>query len=87
MSGGVSGRPIKTLSLQIIRHLREELPKGFPILGIGGIQDYDDLIDLHEAGATGFELGTVLTQFPLLAIKLLKRIAREGQPGRGVMQL
>lgn len=76
--GGVSGRPIKPLAIAILEELRSRLPEGFPIYAGGGIQTYRDVRDFVDAGATGIVLGTVLTQYLLLAIILLLTIRKKG---------
>ena len=82
LAGGVSGRPIRERALATIKTLRRLLPPGFLIIGGGGIQSYGDLKKFAEAGATGFSLGTVLTQYPIRAIVLLLMIRLFGLPTR-----
>lgn len=59
--GGMSGRPLKPLSLEAIEKLRA-MPGGadLTLLGGGGIQDADDLDEYAAAGADHFALGTIL---------------------------
>ena len=59
--GGMSGRPLKPLSLEVVEKLRA-LPGGgeLTLIGGGGIREPADLDDYAEAGADHFALGTVL---------------------------
>ena len=50
-SGGLSGRPLAEAANQIIRSLREGLPKGYPIIGVGGIMNAVDALNKIRAGA------------------------------------
>ena len=49
-SGGLSGRPLAEAANQIIRSLREGLPKGYPIIGVGGIMNAVDALNKIRAG-------------------------------------
>jgi dihydroorotate dehydrogenase (NAD+) catalytic subunit len=55
--GGLSGPAIKPIALRIVRELWKVLD--VPIVGIGGIQDADDVMEFLLAGATAVQLGTV----------------------------
>jgi dihydroorotate dehydrogenase len=61
--GGLSGRPLTERSRQVVRHLFGGLPKGTPIVGVGGIMDGNDAWRMILAGAslvqiyTGFVYG------------------------------
>ncbi len=50
-AGGLSGRPVRNRSTEIIRYLREKLGKDFPIIGVGGIMTPEDAVEKLEAGA------------------------------------
>ncbi|MBL8286416.1 MAG: quinone-dependent dihydroorotate dehydrogenase [Rubrivivax sp.] len=50
-AGGLSGRPVFEASNRVIRRLRARLPKGFPIIGVGGVLSGDDALAKREAGA------------------------------------
>jgi dihydroorotate dehydrogenase len=51
-NGGVSGRPLRNRSTEIIRFLRERLNKDVTIIGVGGIMNPGDAIEKIEAGAS-----------------------------------
>ena len=50
-SGGLSGRPLKKLSTEIIRKLYAHLGGCVPIIGVGGIENAEDAWDKLVAGA------------------------------------
>jgi len=58
-AGGVSGKPLKPVSLTVIRGLRARpFGKDLTILGGGGIYEARDIDDYRAAGADHFALGT-----------------------------
>lgn len=50
--GGLSGKPIKRRSTEIIRYLSENSAKAFPIIGVGGIHSAEDALEKLDAGAS-----------------------------------
>jgi dihydroorotate dehydrogenase len=50
-TGGLSGRPLKPLSTEIIRKLYAPLQGKVPIIGVGGIENADDAWEKLVAGA------------------------------------
>ena len=58
--------------------------RGVPIVGLGGVLDWEDAAEFVLAGATGIGLGTALFVDPALARKcakgLQKWVNRQGQP-------
>ncbi len=50
-NGGLSGRPIKNRSTEVIRHLADKSGKAFPIIGVGGIFTPEDALEKLNAGA------------------------------------
>jgi dihydroorotate dehydrogenase len=58
-AGGLSGAPLKPLSLRCIRYLRAtQLGERLVLIGGGGIQTMADIDDYAEAGADHVALGT-----------------------------
>lgn len=55
-AGGLSGKPIKDRSTEVIRYLSEKSNKSFPIIGVGGIHSAEDAIEKLEAGASLIQL-------------------------------
>lgn len=56
--GGLSGAPLHTLSVTVIRRLRAELGAGFPIIGVGGIVDAQHALATLQAGANLIQVYT-----------------------------
>ncbi len=59
-TGGLSGAPVFEASNRVIRALRAALPRGYPIIGVGGILSADDARAKLVAGATLVQLYTGL---------------------------
>ncbi len=64
--GGVSGSFVKPKALEcvsIVRKVANELGKNknYPIIGMGGISDANDVLEFEKAGATIFGIGSALT--------------------------
>jgi dihydroorotate dehydrogenase len=55
-AGGLSGKPVKNRSTEVIRYLSEKSNKSFPIIGVGGIHSAEDAIEKLEAGASLIQL-------------------------------
>jgi dihydroorotate dehydrogenase len=56
--GGLSGKPLKNRSTEVIRFLAEKSNKAFPIIGVGGIHSVDDALEKLDAGADLIQLYT-----------------------------
>ena len=59
-TGGLSGRPVKALSTEIIRYLSTKTKGKLPIIGVGGIESAEDALEKIEAGATLVQVYTGL---------------------------
>lgn len=57
-TGGMSGKPLRNRSTEVIRFLSEKSNKAFPIIGVGGIHSPEDAIEKLEAGASLIQLYT-----------------------------
>lgn len=51
-SGGLSGRPLRARSTEIIRHIHRQTHGALPIIGVGGIFNADDAWEKISAGAS-----------------------------------
>jgi len=56
--GGLSGKPLKNRSTEVIRFLSEKSNKAFPIIGVGGIHSAEDALEKLQAGASLIQLYT-----------------------------
>jgi len=70
-NGGLSGKPLAKKSTEIVRYLREQLGKDFPIIAVGGIMTVEDAIEKIQAGA---DLIQIYTGFIYEGPSLVKRI-------------
>jgi dihydroorotate dehydrogenase len=57
-AGGLSGSPLTERSRHIVGHLYARLPKGIPIIGVGGIMNGRDAWSMILAGATLVQIYT-----------------------------
>lgn len=70
-AGGLSGKPVRKRSTEVIHYLSEKSQKGFPIVAVGGIFTAEDAIEKLEAGA---DLLQVYTGFIYEGPQMIKRI-------------
>ncbi|MGA9325878.1 MAG: dihydroorotate dehydrogenase (quinone), partial [Salegentibacter sp.] len=70
-TGGLSGKPLKARSTEVIRFLSEKSGKAFPIIGVGGIHSAEDALEKLNAGASLVQL---YTGFIYEGPELIKRI-------------
>jgi dihydroorotate dehydrogenase len=59
-AGGVSGFPVRKRSTEVIHFLRKKLDKEVVIIGVGGIQTYEDAKEKLDAGANLIQIYTGL---------------------------
>ncbi len=57
-AGGLSGKPVRARSTEVIRYLSEKSNKSFPIIGVGGIHSAADALEKLDAGADLIQLYT-----------------------------
>jgi dihydroorotate dehydrogenase len=57
-AGGLSGKPLRNRSTEIIRFLRQQLGPQYPIIGVGGIMTPEDAVEKLQAGADLIQLYT-----------------------------
>ena len=50
--GGLSGRPLRSRSTEVLRFFRKSLPSEIPLIGVGGIYSAEDARDKLDAGAS-----------------------------------
>ena len=73
-AGGLSGAPLKQKSLEILKHLNNQLNGKLPIISVGGISSGDDVQQRLEAGAS---LVQVYSGWIFEGPLMLKNMARE----------
>lgn len=70
-AGGLSGAPVRARSAEVVRYLRDRLPRPYVIIGVGGIDSAEAAIEKLEAGA---DLVQVYTGLVYEGPALLQRI-------------
>jgi dihydroorotate dehydrogenase len=78
--GGLSGRPLRQRSTEVIAHLYRQSGGRLPIVGVGGIFNADDAWEKIEAGASLLQVYTGLVyEGPSLACNLVRGLTRHMQ--------
>jgi dihydroorotate dehydrogenase len=82
-TGGLSGRPLKTRSTEVVRHLYRQTRGSLPIIGVGGIFDAADAWEKIAAGASLVQVYTGLVyEGPTISrdivTKLIERLETRG---------
>ena len=76
-TGGLSGKPLKKRSTEMIRHLYRELGTEMPIIGVGGIFSGADAYEKIRAGASAVQIYTALIyEGPGLVQKIKRELAK-----------
>lgn len=76
-AGGLSGKPVRQRSTEVIRYLADKLNGEVPIIGVGGIHSAKDAIEKLEAGASLVQIYTgFIYEGPGLVKKINKGILR-----------
>ena len=71
--GGLSGPAIKPLALRIVWQVSQACE--VPIIGVGGVQTIDDVMEFLVAGATAVQVGTANFYNPSVSEQLVDRLA------------
>lgn len=75
--GGLSGTPLKNKSLNTIRYICKHSENTIPVIGVGGIIDVQDAIDMVEAGAIMLQVYTgFIYDGPFIVRKINKALIR-----------
>jgi len=71
-AGGLSGRPLRARSTEIIRHLHRQTKGALPVIGVGGVFNADDAWEKITAGASLVQLYTGLVyEGPAIAKRMV----------------
>ena len=57
-AGGLSGKPLKSRSTEVIQYIHTKSKGRFPIIGVGGIHSAEDALEKLDAGASLVQLYT-----------------------------
>jgi len=72
VTGGLSGPAIKPVAIRMVYELYKTIK--IPIIGIGGIMNYRDVIEFYLAGATAVQVGTANFVDPEIPIKIIDEL-------------
>lgn len=76
--GGLSGKPLKRRSTEVIRFLTEKGNNAFPVIGVGGIHSAEDALEKLAAGASLIQLYTgFIYEGPALVKQINKAILKQ----------
>jgi len=71
-TGGLSGRPLRARSTEVVRHLYKQTKGKLPIIGVGGIFDADDAWEKITSGASLVQVYTgMVYEGPSVARKIV----------------
>jgi dihydroorotate dehydrogenase (NAD+) catalytic subunit len=72
-SGGLSGPAVRPLAVYLVHRVYREVARdaGVPIIGMGGIQYWQDAAEFLIAGATGLAVGTALFVDPATPVNVM----------------
>jgi len=75
LTGGLSGPAIKPVAVRIIRQVRSI--SALPIIGMGGVQNATDALELLAAGANAIGVGTANFTDPFACPKMIEQLPIE----------
>jgi dihydroorotate dehydrogenase (NAD+) catalytic subunit len=72
VNGGLSGPAIKPVALAKVLEIRQKVD--IPIIGIGGIMNWKDVVEFMIAGSSAVQLGTLNFIDPTAPLKIIKEL-------------
>ncbi|MBM3639605.1 MAG: dihydroorotate dehydrogenase [Actinobacteria bacterium] len=76
--GGLSGRAIHPIAVRAIHDIRRAHSE-LPIVGVGGVSNGDDVIEMMLAGASFVQVGTATFSDPRSGVKILRHASRRAR--------
>lgn len=70
--GGLSGPAVKPIIVRMIYQVRQV--SGLPIIGCGGVMNWEDAIEMMLAGASAIQVGTASFVEPLAMLRILEGV-------------
>ncbi len=80
-SGGLSGKPLRERSTEVIRYLHQKSGGAFPIIGVGGIHAAADALEKLTAGASLVQVYTGFVYEGPGLVKKIKKLLMRKYPG------
>jgi dihydroorotate dehydrogenase len=76
-NGGMSGSPITSRSLEVVRYIHQKSEGKLPLIAVGGIMSVEDALNMLDAGATLIQLYTgFIYEGPGLARRINRAILK-----------
>lgn len=72
VKGGLSGPAIRPIAVRIVYDIAREV--GLPVIGIGGVETADDVLEFLLAGASAVQVGTALFRDPMQPCYILDEL-------------
>ena len=72
VTGGLSGPAVFPIALRMVWQVYEAV--SIPVIGLGGIQSAEQVIEMMLAGATAVEIGTANLRDPFICPKILQKL-------------
>ena len=69
ITGGLSGPCIKPIALRMVYQVAQKV--NIPIIGVGGIESAEDVLEFLNAGASAVEVGAANFRDPLICPKII----------------
>jgi dihydroorotate dehydrogenase (NAD+) catalytic subunit len=73
-TGGLSGPAIKPITLRLVYEVRRAVK--IPVIGLGGIEKADDVLEYIIAGATAIQVGTANFSHPKVCEEILDQLEK-----------
>lgn len=71
-TGGLSGPAIKPVALRMVYEVAQHV--SIPIIGVGGIESAEDVLEFLNAGASAVEIGSANFKDPYIMPKIIERL-------------
>lgn len=82
-NGGMSGAPITSRSLEVVKYVHQKGGGQLPIIAVGGIMSVEDALNMLDAGASLIQLYTgFIYEGPGLARKINRAIVKKRTEGK-----
>lgn len=72
ITGGLSGPAIKPVAVRMVWQVAKAITK--PVIGMGGIQSVEDVVEFLVAGASAVQIGTASFYEPTISVRLVKEL-------------
>lgn len=78
VTGGLSGPAVHPIAVRLVHAAYRGVAHqaGIPIVGVGGVTDWDDAAEMILAGASAFQVGSALFADPKIPAKINKQLSR-----------